>query len=217
MLIAIEGLDGVGKTETAKEISRRLGFQFVDKPMKFLLEETDPSDMQTYRRVTAKVNALTDSLPRMLFYAIGSVILREKVKSNIVVDRYFLSNYVNNQGDLANEFMELLIRHAGAPDLTLVLYASAEVRRSRMVGRNPDDPDIHVVHTNDAQYDEMRSFLNRHKLPYEFINTDLMSMTMVFDIVERKILEVLDGRPRFAKPSIDDGEEGGDCSHRSGL
>lgn len=195
MLIAIEGLDGVGKTETAKEISRRLGFQYVDKPMKFLLEETDPSDMQTYRRVTAKVNALADSLPRLLFYAIGSVILREKVKSNIVVDRYFLSNYVNNQGALANEFMELLIRHAGAPDLTIVLYASAEVRRSRMLARNPDDPDIRAVHTNDALYDEMRSFLNRHKLAHEFINTDFMSMTMVCDTVERKLLELCNRMP----------------------
>ena len=27
----------------------------------------------------------------------------------------------------------------------------------------------------------------------------------------------IDGRPHFAKRSIDDGEEGGDCSHRSGL
>ncbi|WP_301275944.1 hypothetical protein [Dechloromonas sp.] len=26
--------------------------------------------------------------------------------------------------------------------------------------------------------------------------------------------EVIDGRPSFAKPSIDDEEEGGDCSHR---
>lgn len=190
MLIAIEGLDGVGKTEVAKTISRRLGFQYIDKPMKFLLEESDPADMLIYRRVTSKVNALEDPFPRLLFYAIGSIILREKMQEDTVVDRYFLSNYVNNQCTLADKFMDLAIQHAGAPDLTFVLYASPDVRRNRMIARNPNDPDIHSVHTNDTLYDDMDAFLNAHRLPYEFIDTSTMSLHQVVDAVEKSIRTV---------------------------
>jgi len=38
MHIAIEGMDGVGKTTVAKELARRLTFSFIEKPLHYLFE-----------------------------------------------------------------------------------------------------------------------------------------------------------------------------------
>ena len=39
MRIAIEGMDGCGKTTVSKILVERLGYQYVDKPFNFLFEK----------------------------------------------------------------------------------------------------------------------------------------------------------------------------------
>ena len=39
--IAIEGMDGVGKTTTCKLLAERLGYKFVEKNLRFLFDEND--------------------------------------------------------------------------------------------------------------------------------------------------------------------------------
>jgi thymidylate kinase len=45
MHIAIEGLDGVGKTSTAKLLADEIGFKFIEKPMHYL---TDVDGINNY-------------------------------------------------------------------------------------------------------------------------------------------------------------------------
>lgn len=48
MHIAIEGLDGAGKTETAKIVAQKLGLDFIEKPLHFI---TDEQGMENYYEI----------------------------------------------------------------------------------------------------------------------------------------------------------------------
>ena len=39
--ISIEGMDGVGKSTTCKLLAERLGYIFVEKPLHYLLDDSD--------------------------------------------------------------------------------------------------------------------------------------------------------------------------------
>ena len=44
MHIAIEGIDGVGKSTAAKNLAKRLDFTLVEKPLHFLFDEDGNED-----------------------------------------------------------------------------------------------------------------------------------------------------------------------------
>lgn len=46
MRIAIEGMDGCGKTTVSKILVERLSYQYVDKPFKFLFENLNINESQ---------------------------------------------------------------------------------------------------------------------------------------------------------------------------
>ena len=91
MHIAIEGLDGVGKTDTAKRIAQRLGFKFLEKPLHLI---TDEEGLENYLRITAKVNENNNKLFRAQFYGTGNYLVSQLAKeSKVITDRHLVSNY----------------------------------------------------------------------------------------------------------------------------
>lgn len=44
MKIAIEGMDGVGKTTLSKALVEKLNYEYVDKPFKFLFDNLNVND-----------------------------------------------------------------------------------------------------------------------------------------------------------------------------
>ena len=46
MRIAIEGMDGCGKTTVSKILVEKLGYKYVDKPFKFLFESLNINESQ---------------------------------------------------------------------------------------------------------------------------------------------------------------------------
>lgn len=66
MHIAIDGLDGAGKTTAAREVARRLGFSYVEKPLSAV---SDPEGgLQEYLRFTSYINLHTDLEFRAMIY-----------------------------------------------------------------------------------------------------------------------------------------------------
>ena len=51
MHIAIEGMDGVGKTSVAELIAEKLGYQFIEKPLHLLLDEE--GQMENYLKISS--------------------------------------------------------------------------------------------------------------------------------------------------------------------
>ena len=72
MHIAIEGLDGVGKTQTAKLLAKTLGFEFIEKPLHYL---TDLQGMDNYLRIMNTINTEMGPEFTSLYYGLSNLYL----------------------------------------------------------------------------------------------------------------------------------------------
>lgn len=174
MHIAIEGLDGVGKTSTASAVAELLGFDFIEKPLHFL---TDESGMERYLYITKTINETMSQDFTAMFYGTGNLYLSYlKQGKNVVTDRYLCSTYFWNHTDENSALFDYLATACTPPDITFILFATASVRKERICNRNPDDPDLSSKILPDSAYDKMRQFCKRYNMPYVWIDTSKLTL-----------------------------------------
>lgn len=184
--IAIEGMDGVGKTTASKLLAKRLGYKFIDKNLRELFDDGDSYD--NYIRIRDKVNASPDRLFTAWFYALGNIYLHTAhEKENIVTDRYFLSNYAWSGTENNDEVYDLLVKKLGFPDLTVILYADEHAILSRLRHRNELDSDIKKVILAKEKYEKMIYFCEKYKMPYMVIDTSNLSPEEVVEVIMKRI------------------------------
>lgn len=184
--IAIEGMDGVGKTTASKLLAKRLGYKFIDKNLRELFDDGDSYD--NYIRIRDKVNASPDRLFTAWFYALGNIYLHTAhEKENIVTDRYFLSNYAWSGTENNTEVYDLLVKKLGFPDLTVILYADEHAILSRLRHRDELDSDIQKVTLAKEKYEKMIYFCEKYKMPYMVIDTSNLSPEEVVEVIMKRI------------------------------
>ena len=184
--IAIEGMDGVGKTTASKLLAKRLGYRFIDKNLRELFDDGDSYD--NYIRIRDKVNASPDRLFTARFYALGNIYLHTAhEKENIVTDRYFLSNYAWSGTENNDEVYDLLVKKLGFPDLTVILYADEHAILSRLRHRDEPDSDIKKVTLAKEKYEKMIYFCEKYKMPYMVIDTSNLSPEEVVEVIMKRI------------------------------
>ena len=184
--IAIEGMDGVGKTTASKLLAKRLGYKFIDKNLRELFDDGDSYD--NYIRIRDKVNASPDRLFTAWFYALGNIYLHTAhEKENIVTDRYFLSNYAWSGTENNDEVYDLLVKKLGFPDLTVILYADEHAILSRLRHRDELDSDIKKVTLAKEKYEKMIYFCEKYKMPYMVIDTSNLSPEEVVEVIMERI------------------------------
>lgn len=184
--IAIEGMDGVGKTTASKLLAGRLGYKFVDKNLSELFDDNGSHD--NYVRIRDKVNASPDRLFTAWFYALGNIYLHtEHGNENIVTDRYFLSNYAWSGTENNVEVYDLLVKKLGFPDLTVILYADEHAILSRLRHRDELDSDIKKVTLAKEKYEKMIYFCEKYKMPYMVIDTSNLSPEEVVEVIMKRI------------------------------
>ena len=185
MHIAIEGLDGVGKTSTAKLLASEMGWEFIEKPMHFL---TDVEDMKNYLRISKTINNSLSSDFAALFYGTGnyytSIISKER---SIVTDRHLASTYYWNGNENNIELFDFLVKVCGKPDLTFILYADATTRRERVVSRNCNDPDLNRNVFSNDQYKKIIDFVKKYDMNYITLDTTDMSLDGALDELKHYI------------------------------
>lgn len=184
--IAIEGMDGVGKTTASKLLAKRLGYKFIDKNLRELFDDGDSYD--NYIRIRDKVNASPDRLFTAWFYALGNIYLHTAhEKENIVTDRYFLSNYAWSGTENNDEVYDLLVKKLGFPDLTVILYADEHAILSRLRHRDELDSDIKKVTLAKEKYEKMIYFCEKYKMPYMVIDTSNLFPEEVVEVIMKRI------------------------------
>lgn len=184
--IAIEGMDGVGKTTASKLLAKRLGYKFIDKNLRELFDDGDSYD--NYIRIRDKVNASPDRLFTAWFYALGNIYLHTAhEKENIVTDRYFLSNYAWSGTKNNDEVYDLLVKKLGFPDLTVILYADEHAILSRLRHRDELDSDIKKVTLAKEKYEKMIYFCEKYKMPYMVIDTSNLSPEDIVEVIMKRI------------------------------
>lgn len=184
--IAIEGMDGVGKTTTSRMLAARLGYRYIEKNLHELLDEN--GSFENYFRIRDKVNASPDRLFTAWFYALGNIYLHTNHENeNIVTDRYFLSNYAWSGTDENREVFDLLIKKLGFPDLTVILYADEKAIFNRLRHRDEQDSDLAKVQLAKEKYEKMIAFCERYKMPYMVIDTSDLSPEEVVETIMKRI------------------------------
>lgn len=172
MLVAIEGMDGSGKTTVAKSIEKDLHFKYVKDPLKELFD----IDQEHLMRVLNKIFAYDDERIKAWTLALGEIYALSKYKNtNTVLDRHTLLNYYWNGTDSSIDIFRLEKDLFGTPDLTIILYASPEIRIKRMQKRNPNDPDLLDSYKINDGYEKLEEFVKKYEFPYVIVNTDNIS------------------------------------------
>lgn len=179
MQIAIEGLDGVGKTTTAKKLAEKLKGVYFSKAFHLMQDTSGSYDNFTLLKECQKIES---------DYGIRSSVIYSKFMSyDIVTERYLCTNYAANPYLNTLESILLNIQIFGKPDLTFILYCDYETNYKRMYGRNPNDKDFVKLKTQKQFYDYLLKVANLFNLNYIFVDTTLMRLeeviTNIYDFV----------------------------------
>lgn len=180
MHIAIEGMDGVGKTTTAKLLASMLNFRFIEKPLHLLLDDEKTCD--NYLKLSSYINNQNHIELKALFYGLGNVYLSNQYRDiDIITDRHLVSNYFWNSSDDNYELFDYLIKVCGKPDITILLYADMSVRENRIKSRNDTDCDLSEINKFPDAYEKMRYFLERFNFEYYEIDNSKLSIEETVD------------------------------------
>ena len=187
-MIAVEGMDGVGKTEISKYICEKYGFTFIEKPLHYFYNDGPENDYADLMRVANRMYDINDNMIKSWFFSLGNLyVARMHQNENIVIDRHLVSNYYWN-GDLESEpIFDALIETSGVPDLTIILYATPKTRMERLRKRDIEDPDLSDPDKMDDGYAKMMYFVSKFNLPYIVINTENKSLEEVKQVVDIEI------------------------------
>lgn len=188
MQIAIEGMDGVGKTTIARKLADDLKFMYIDKPLHYLLPGTDVETYRQLNNILRKMYDLNDSVIKSWMIGLGNLYsIRQFKEKNIVIDRHLVSNYFWNGEQESNLVFKTIIELIGVPDITILLYASPQTRRKRLHLRNKNDRDLSDPEILVEGYEKMKKFLADFKIPYIYIDTENRNSDEVYEEVRKKI------------------------------
>ena len=99
--ISIECMDGVGKSTTCKLLAERLGYIFVEKPLHYLLDDSD-DEIKQYQKVAKRVNDNPNRNFTAWYYGLNNIYLYEKDDRKLIHCRQF-----SNRG-MSHDFIKEL-------------------------------------------------------------------------------------------------------------
>lgn len=197
MIIAVEGMDGVGKTEISKHISQQYGFAFVEKPLHYFYSDGAENKYADLMKIARKMYDVNDDVLKSWYIALGNIyVARMFQNENVVIDRHLVSNYYWNGSADSDPVFKALIETSGTPDLTILLYATPKTRMERLRNRDKNDPDLDDQEKKDDGYNKMIYFLEKYNLNYIVIDTEDKTLDDVKQIVDNEILKI---KPKVKK------------------
>ena len=85
---------------------------------------------------------------------------------------------------------DFLVANCPKPDLTVILYADGEVRRNRIIDRNPNDPDLNKDIFTNEKYCKAIEFVKRYEMNYMLIDNTNMSCAQTIETIIKEIKKV---------------------------
>ena len=188
--IAIEGMDGVGKSTVCNLLAEKTGYVFVTKPLHYLTD-ADENDWPNYYRARDIANNSDNRNFSAWFYGLGIIYSYEKFKDqNIITDRHSASNYCWSGVPSNKDIFELLIKKVGKPTLTVILYADENTIRSRLLNRDVHDSDLHRIGKTETVYEKMIGFCETYHFPYVVVDTTKLNPEQIVELIINKMKEV---------------------------
>lgn len=191
LVIAIEGMDGVGKTTIAKMLAEDYSFKYIEKPLSYIFDTKILSGNINLREISKNIYNFNDEILKAWFFGLGNLYTILKYEGeDLIIDRHFVSNYFWNGNERSNRVFQVMIDLIGKPDLTVILYASPKTRMKRIYARNKNDYDLTDQEKQVDGYDKMIAFVNDFQIPYVIVNTENKSMDEVYQEVTNIIQDL---------------------------
>lgn len=178
MLVAIEGMDGCGKSVVAKQLANYLNYEYRDFPNKTFFG----MNSKEYKALCRKVYTLEDEYAKAWFFGFRNIVATKNIHNGVVLDRHLLSNYFWNGTERSEKVFKNLIDLLGRTDLTIILYAGVEERMRRISLRDPNDWDLKDPEKKVFGYDKMIDFAKKYNLPFVIINTEKYDLNTTINI-----------------------------------
>lgn len=193
MKIAIEGMDGVGKTTIAKELAKRNNFKYIGDAIHQLFGFTD-SNSSYCKMFQDKEDEIFlksgNDILRAWLCSLGNIYTATQVEEkDIIIDRHILSNFQQNGTKENVKMYQTLVELIGMPDMSVILYASPEVRLNRIYRRNKEDKDLKDSSISVDEYGRMIKFAKKFNMPYIIIDTEEKSIEDIIQEIENKIIK----------------------------
>lgn len=199
MFIAIEGIDGAGKTCVAKSIADKLGYDYSGQ--KALGQYLGVEEKEYLRQCSNFRNNVNSDCDRMYWlYALSCLLVADK--ENVVCDRHLGTVhfwYGNENNECIAQNVYKLSRK---PDMTFLLNVSLDKaieRTNSKYGINDKETDeykreIEKVKRAPFFKDKAEKFFEKFDIRYEVIETDEMTLEQVINIVEAYIIDMEEGK-----------------------
>lgn len=189
--IAIEGMDGVGKTTISRRLSIEHNMKYIEKPLTNLFESEELDGKTILSKVSNNIYGLDDEIIKAWFFGLGNIYsILENCEEDLIIDRHFASNYFWNGSLRSEPIFKAMLELVGYPDLTILLYASVNTRLKRLFERSPNDPDLIDPEKLVDGYDKMMFFLKKFNIPYVVVDTENKSIDDVYTEVSNIVNDV---------------------------
>ena len=206
MIIALEGMDGCGKTTIAKRLADKIGYDYIEKPNRDLMN----MGKDEYEDMLKVLYAINNPTIIATFIGLGNL-LQANVKDNVVLDRHILSNYYWNGRKENEDIFKSFVKNCPKNTINIVLYASPEIRKNRIIARNPNDEDLDESKVFNLGYDKILKFANENDMNCLIFDTDNLNLDEVFEQVISMYEKIKDLKPsqiseiceKFNKPTLD--------------
>lgn len=181
MRIAIEGLDGSGKSTVARTLAQMLNYMYIEKPFNFMYDKMDLTEEQK-KSIEWRLYETKDDTIISLYYGIGILYACRCIdQKDVIFDRHFASNFYWHGSEENFLFHRELIEWGGKPDLTIVLEATTENRIERLKRRNENDADLMNEDVYNDYMDKIISFLDKNNLNYVTVDTNEKNIDLVIE------------------------------------
>lgn len=181
--LAIEGLDGVGKSTICKIFAEKYNMEYRHDHLDRMIGLKDDNEFFAMKD-RLKGQDLARSL---LFMASMPYALRESNK-HIILDRHMLSEYLFDGSELTEPYFQMLVDNNVLADHYIILYASPYERIKRVMMRDVNDKDIKKIkNDDDKKYEKMIGFAKKHNLNYTFIDSTGKSIAEVVEMIEEAL------------------------------
>ncbi len=171
MNIAIEGMDGVGKSSVAELLAKSLGYEHFEQK---IIDKLG-MDKEFYKEFVNYVRNSNNKKMSALFFTLRCMIDNSDSFDSIV-ERSITSLAYYEKDNIDKKMLETILSLGVIPDLTFLLYAPPEERIKRIRKRNPYDEDLDNPEALVDGYDTMLEFLHSYNIPYVGIDTTELSL-----------------------------------------
>ena len=181
MHIAIEGIDGIGKTTVALMLAETLRGIFIEKPLQYLL-----GGRKKYEQLAAKLNMQASADLRAWFHGFGDMYFSHYLADGTVVtDHYFLSNWVRNSTADNIKIFDVLAGQIRPPDYTFLLAADMDVLREHAASEKPAGDDSRNLMLLEDIQRKYAAGLERYGFPHTVIHCSQMAAREVHQFMIR--------------------------------